>query len=281
MIKLDKPEDNVSEVFSSCISNIRNREHRQKLAECLEKIVDATSDYENKIVNDQIHTMPTNESIGDVTKEDLLKIYDDKMVKKSQPGRKYYDKYMSLPQYGICPYCGQRIVSTLDHYLPKTKFVSLVVTPSNLVPSCQDCNKSKTDKIFNNLHETILNPYFDDINNDVWLVASIVKDSENDFIMTYNIIKPDSWGKDLYERVKNHFNVFNLNKLYSSHAASDLVGTKRKLLHTYKTSGLSNVIMDLKESVEAYNYSPNSWKVAMYRELLSNSWFHNEWLPSQ
>ncbi|EHI99059.1 HNH endonuclease [Clostridium sp. DL-VIII] len=277
MIKLKKPDDNVKDVFNDCISNFRE-EFKEKLEKCLDDVISKTDEYEEKISNRKVHYLATHQKLQGLSKEDMIKVYEQKMAKSGQPGRKYYDKFMSIPQYGVCPYCGQGIVSTLDHYLPKTKFVSLIVTPSNLIPSCKDCNKAKTDDVFTSYADTILNPYFDDLGEEIWLEAKVIKDDKNDFVLTYNVIKPDKWSNELFERVKNHFKVFGLNRLYSSHAAQRLIGIKRKLINLHNTLGLDSVLKDLKENVEACSYDPNSWECAMYRELLKNSWVHEAWL---
>ena len=39
-----------------------------------------------------------------------------------------------------CPFCGIGTVSTLDHYLPKSKYPALAITPKNMIPACRDCN---------------------------------------------------------------------------------------------------------------------------------------------
>jgi len=279
MNKIEKPEDNVRKVFSDCISNFRDEIFKNKLINSIDDIVTYTIDYEEKMLDKNIHNMTVHDELNDLSKDDLLKVYKDKMAKKGQPGRKYYDKYMSIPEYDICPYCGQRVVSTLDHYLPKSKYISLVVTPTNLIPACQDCNKAKSDKSIENLDEATINPYFDDLGKDIWLTGEIIK--SNDFIMTYKVSKPINWSQELYKRVKNHFKLFNLNKLYSSHAAQELVMVKRKMLRLYNNIGPEAVMKDLKENIDAYSYRLNSWQVAMYRELLNDSWFINDWLPNK
>ena len=277
MIKLKKPDDNVKDVFNDCISNFRE-DFKEKLEKCVNDIVLYTNEYEEKMSNKEVHQFNVHQQLTGLSKLEMIKVYEQKMAKCGQPGRKYYDKFMSIPQYGICPYCGQGIVSTLDHYLPKTKFISLVVTPSNLIPSCKDCNKAKTDDVFTSYEDTILNPYFDDLGEEIWLEAKVIKDDKNDFVLTYNVIKPDNWSKELFERVKNHFKVFGLNRLYSSHAAQRLIGVKRKIINLYNTSGLDSVLKDIRENVEACSYNHNSWEYALYSALLNNAWVREEWL---
>lgn len=106
-----------------------------------------------------------------MTEEQLKNVYENKFAKKGQPGRKVYDKLMSKPAQGICPLCGQRVVSTLDHYLPKAHFPVLSVVPINLIPSCSECNKSKTDHVPENAEQQTLHPYYDDVEEEQWLYS--------------------------------------------------------------------------------------------------------------
>ena len=74
----------------------------------------------------------------DVTSVEMKKVYDEKFAKAETVGRTYYDAIMAQVERGICPICGVRLASTLDHYLPKAKVPTLSVTPSNLIPACRD-----------------------------------------------------------------------------------------------------------------------------------------------
>ena len=55
-------------------------------------------------------------------------------------------KIKSIPKYNKCPFCGVGRVSTLDHYLPKTKYPTYAVTPVNLVACCAECNKKRKNR---------------------------------------------------------------------------------------------------------------------------------------
>jgi len=278
MNKLKKPNDDVENVFNDCISNIRDKALKAELRNCLNDIVLNSKDYEQKMVNGQVHTIPVHIELNGVTKEQMVKLYDEKMAKSGQPGRKYYDKLMSVPEYGICPYCGQGLVTTLDHYLAKTKFVSLVVTPSNLIPSCFDCNKAKASSDFKEFTDTMINPYFDDLGAEIWLKAKVVNEKQDDFVVIYYVQKPQGWSDVLFKRVENHFNAFHLNRLYSSHAAQKLRGLKTKLIIKYRKSGLDSVLEYLEDGLDEYSYDLNCWQRALFSELLENSWIHEEWI---
>lgn len=279
--KLPKPIDNVREVFLDCISNIQDETFKDRLDSCKDEIACATLEFETKVQDNQTYTIQTNDNIGrKITNVEMRKIYTDKMVKKSQPGRKYYDKYLTAPKNGICPLCGHREATTLDHYLPKMKYPSLAVSPSNLIPSCRDCNFEKNDNKFRNSTEETIHPYFDDIENQIWLYAKIVEQDE--IIITFGVKKPSLWSDLLYERAKNHFEQFKLNKLYSTHAAGEFESVRYMLIKIYKKAGSDSLRNHLKESLESCEIAhKNAWKTAMYRALYESQWFCYEWINKQ
>ncbi|WP_371371073.1 HNH endonuclease [Sporomusa aerivorans] len=281
MRKLKKPTDRVEDVFLDCISNIESSDFKKKLQSCISEISCATEEFEIKVETNQLHTIRKMNTIaGIVTKDEMCKVYTDKMAKKSAPGRKYYDTYMALPKNGICPLCGQRVVSTLDHYLPKKKYPTLAVTPSNLVPACKDCNKDKGEKEFENSAQETVHPYFDDIESDVWLYAKIIE--ENEVAFTFYVQKPESWTDTMYQRVKNHFSMFKLKALYGSHSAEEISSLKGLLTKLYKRTGSNGVSDQLKEYYESNKeVHLNSWKTAMYRALYKSKWFCEEWIEKQ
>lgn len=281
MRKLPKPNECVLEVFSDCISNIRNVELKSRLEACKDEIINASTDFEKKVMNNQTHMIQSNTKVADlVTNDEMSKVYTDKMAKKVAPGRKYYDKLLASPKNGICPLCGQRTVSTLDHYLPKKKYSVLAVTPINLIPACKDCNKDKGEKEFKSAFEETIHPYFDDIENEQWLFANIVEDEE--IAITFYVKQPSSWNETLFKRVKRHFDIFKLNALYSSHAAEEICNIRYSLLKVYRNSGSEELKSYIKEFWDSNEDSHlNSWRTAMYRALYENDWFYREWIEKQ
>ena len=278
MIKLKKPEDDVKVVFLDCISNIKNSDLKEKLEHCTGEIIEIAEMFEKNMKIHEVHKIKKHNNVGGiVTKEEMKKVYNNKMVKSGQPGRKYYDKYITLARNGICPLCGQREVSTLDHYLPKAKYPALAVTPSNLVPACRECNTTKSDKVFLSSIEETIHPYFDDIQNEVWLYSKIIEEDEISFV--FEVRRPEEWDELLYGRVKNHFKEFNLNKLYSTQAAVEFSGIRYRLMKVYNEVGNIRLKTHIRECYESYSIDClNSWKSAMYRELSENEWFYNNWI---
>ena len=125
MRKLNAPGDSVQDVFSTCIESYRDAALKNRLRSIVPVLSDEASRFEDCVLTSKTHTIPTADNVGGVvSKAEMLDIYESKFVKGT--GRPYYDKYMSLPTNGKCPFCGIGTVSTLDHYLPKSKYPALV-----------------------------------------------------------------------------------------------------------------------------------------------------------
>lgn len=273
MRRIAKPVNSPEEVFRICISRIRDAGLKNRLESCEAKIIASSQEFENKVVNGKLHTIPTSNNIsGIVTVEEMQKVYSNRMVRKSSPGRPVYDKLMALPVHGRCPLCGQRIVSTLDHHLPKAYYPALAVSPINLVPACKDCNFLKKDKVPQTGEQETIHPYFDDIEGDFWLKCDVIEESLVSFI--FYASPPLDWDNQLSKRIKYHFNVLKLAELYASHAAEEFANIYSSLKIVFDAGGKKATMDHLKDSaLSRSGVFKNSWQTAMYKSMASNDWF--------
>ncbi len=272
MKKVDKPNIEGKATFLTCISIVRNPSLKNRLLACEDLIEAAEAEYERKAMA-ELYTIASETIINkNVTAKELEKVYTFRMVKKDTPGREIYDKLMSAQELGVCPLCSHRPVETLDHYLPKKDFPRLTTTPVNLVPSCFTCNKLKLSKKPSCLEEETLHPYYDDIDNDNWLVAKVNHTTPPS--ITYSVAPPDSWPDSLKIRVNNHFNSLDLNKLYSTQAAVLLRGLFHRLDSIYNMKGSDGVRKYLESEAESrYMYDKNSWETSFYKAICIDNWF--------
>lgn len=83
------------------------------------------------------------------------KIHDIKIVRRKEYEKKeHYSEYKEIlveDFHGICGYCGKNREHLLDeyqidHFAPKSKFGDLENVYTNLVLSCPNCNRLKSDK---------------------------------------------------------------------------------------------------------------------------------------
>ena len=274
MKKLNKPTFNVEDVFTTCVNDIvRDVALKSRLLACEKLIIEAAKEFDRKVLPAQLHTI-TRESVvnRNVTAKELEGIYKSRMLKKSSLGRAIYDKLISAPANDICPLCSQREVKTLDHHLPKANYPRLSVTPINLVPSCSDCNKSKLTSYPNTAEEETLHPYYDDIDNEIWLVAEVIKTTPPS--IKFSVHTSDNWTELLGKRVKYHFDVLLLNKLYGAQAAVELGNLNFQLCALHEKSGAIAVKKYLLgEAKSRLHANRNSWQTAMFNAISQDEWF--------
>jgi len=273
MRKLTKPTDNSGDVFIECIEIVRNANLKSRLTATRDLINTAATELESKVTTGELHTIIRENVVnGNVTSKELADVYTFRMSKPGTPGRKIYDKLKMAAPYGICPLCSHRIVTTIDHYLPKTEYPRLSVVPINLIPSCSDCNKSKLANYPTAPEEEMLHPYYDDIENDLWLQATVSHSTPP--AIQFKVAPDDDWGELLSDRVKFHFDSLELNALYSAQAAVELVQINYRLQMLHAALGAVGVRNHLLEGAETRSHANiNSWQAAMYRAMAADQWF--------
>lgn len=262
------------QVYEECVQSFRDKDLRNRLEQCTNLVEQDSKKFEENFPQGitQLYrgTLPR-----EVKTKDLIKVYENKFVKTNSPGRRYYDKLLNAPREGICPICGVRTVSTLDHYLPKSEYPLLVITLPNLIPSCFDCNHDKMVYIPKRMEDAPFHPYFDDLSNDVWLEAEIFEDRT----IKYDVICPETWDRVLKERVSGFLEVYNLQKLYAAQAVRELESMRLLMKKIYQRGGspeLHDYLADIKKSVEVADL--NWWKAALYRALLRQQSIVELWL---
>ncbi len=268
MRKLTKPLPNIKpeDIFEECVSGYRDLQKVTTLLQCKDMVRCDSEEYEKSVPsnlgNYSVSSLPSN-----VQSKEIVNVYTTKFAAEDSPGRKYYNAIKEQAVRNVCPICGIRIVKTLDHYLPKSKFPTLAVTPSNLIPSCRDCNIDKRDSSSLDSQNTPIHLYFDDIPDDVWLYVTVGDNLE----ILYYISCPETWEEGIRKRLEKHLDYYELHELYSSHAADEIANN----LHLWKQILLESdseilrlAITDVCASVE--NCDKNSWKAALYRGLVAD-----------
>lgn len=257
------PEIRPEEIFEGCVQSYTDLDRKKRLLACKHQVEVDSASYQ-KLVPNQINEFVVTDLPEDVSSTEMTKVYDEKFARADAVGRKYYDMIMAQVERGICPICGVRLASTLDHYLPKAKVPTLSVTPSNLVPACRDCNMDKHTDMALAPDATPVHLYYDRLPEEPWLHVRMGDNLE----ITYYISCPDSWEASLKGRVEGHLDIYKLHKLYSAHAATE-IGDKKRMWKRLVDMGLEkevfNDICEMRSSAEANDL--NSWKSALYRGL--------------
>jgi hypothetical protein len=278
MRKLNKPDDAAGDVFTLCVSGVKkDKDLKSRFEQVKPRIVQAAADYETAAKAGMLHTLKEETDVAGVVKQgEMVKLYDGWMVKSSSNGRPVYDKLRAA--CSRCPLCGHLPVETLDHHLPKTLFPALTVTPTNLVPSCSDCNKAKPTVRPMTAEEQTFHPYFDDFGAERWLYAEVLEGVPPS--LRFFVQPPTTWTKLQAARAQHHFTTFKLARLYGSQAGSELGSIRQLLMQEFVQGGAEGVRVHLTEqAVSREVFNRNSWQTAMYRALSESAWFCSEGFP--
>jgi hypothetical protein len=270
------PDLSDSVVLDKCTSGIGNQELRDRIDEVSAHIILDGQRYREKAGANKLHTLPPltisddELALGKVTKKELTSLYTNYLVGKTKPGREIYDALMARAPLFRCPFCGLNHVSTLDHFLPKTKYPVLSIIPANLVPSCKDCNTGKGSTVATTGKSQPLHPYFDrePFQTEQWLFARII--DNHPVTVVYEIFPPNGWSSENKKRVEAHFYEFNLYSRYSIEAANELASQEFIFNRYIESRNYDSLISDLEERYSSHErLSINSWQTALYKALLN------------
>lgn len=258
-------------VFALCISKVRNPALRRRLMAIRPLIEAAGTAYDAAAAAATLHEVARAANVGAVTAEEMVAVYTDRMAKKGRPGRPVYDRLILAPRNQQCPLCGIGVVKTLDHHLPKAHYPALVVMPNNLIPACHWCQTAKKEAYPGCGTEQTLHPYFDDVGNARWLIATVNQTVPAAF--TFSVQGPPGWDPDLVERLRSHMKAFDLATLYAANAARELAGRRGTLRRLHNAGGPDAVRARLQEDATSWEEEmPNSWLTAMYHAAAASDW---------
>ncbi|MDX8124412.1 hypothetical protein SKZ59_21785 [Janthinobacterium sp. GMG2] len=275
-LSLPKDEKNntfvAQDVFDICVTMVKNPALRAQLEAISTDIKKAAICYDTDAAAKTLYLTPLTAKIRKVNGDELVKVYTLRMVPKKAKGRQIYDRILSAPVNGRCPFCGIGTVNTLDHFLPKTHFPVFSVTPNNLVPACTWCQGEKMEYFATTAGGQLLHPYFDNFDQDIWLAADVVKGSPAAF--RYHVSPPAHWAVNDKARVAAHLKELNLGLLFSSNAGSRLAEIRGRLVKLHNLGKMNAVRSHLEEELASMEEEcKNSWVAAMYRAAVASNWF--------
>lgn len=273
MRSLAKPSFDARSTFELCVDNIEDKAFRERLLAISPDIQAAETEYEKRGKKAMLYTIAESDTIaGEITSAEMRRVYKGTFSRPNTPPRAIYDQIKAAPKRDICPLCGHRVVTTLDHYLAQSRHPIFAVTPMNLVPACSDCNKIKRAKQPATASDQTLHPYFDNVDDEVWLTARVKEIVPP--VVDFEPSPPSTWPKRKRERLCNHFGAFELRKLYSIQAAVELINIRDSLDKIASREGSLGVRQFLEEQATSRRTAENnSWQSAMYEALAESNWF--------
>ena len=272
MWAVPRPGFDAGETFMVCIGRIRDRALGLRLRAIRNEIEAAASDYVHLGERCELYLVEQRRLVGDVSSEELVRAYDGGLARLGHPARVIYDQIRLLPEGDRCPLCDQRNVATLDHFLPKRSYPIYAVIPVNLVGVCSDCNKKKSNLIPTDATDTLLHPYFDDVNDEQWLFARVVE--EVPVALTFHVARVDAWDQIKRSRLSHQFSVLGLAELYASQAARETADIRQNLERHFNVGGSDAVRAELEYQRESRRLNRhNSWQAATYAALAESDWY--------
>ena len=281
MIKLNKPNYSLNDIIDKCISNMNPGQRKTNILMSKDNIIKKSEEYDELAENAELSKILEHNIVpGGATKEDMRALYEQKFVPEGQGGNYYYEALMLLAPHEKCPYCGQRTVKTLDHYLPKSKYPTYAVTPYNLVPSCSDCNLGKLAASHSIEEEQSIHPYYDDFTDEVWIMAKLIE--EEPIAFAFYAGEPQSWDDKKIERVKNHFKEFKLDEVYKSYSGEEYIACENRVKKIYIKGGKDPAIEYLEECIEdKMDIRKNTWQAAMYKAIINSDWYWDNYIKTK
>lgn len=272
MRRLPIPRISSHHALTQCIASIRDTNLTGRLALAMPTVVAAEATYVQHGTASSLYLIAgTNGVGGHVTTAEMERVYKNTFV-KSRATRELYGTIKSAPENDICPLCSQRTVSQLDHHLPQSAHPALTVTPINLVPACSECNKTKLAQQAGRAGEQTFHPYFEDADDARWLYA-VVKETTPASLFFFPQ-SPAHWHAVKSERIKWHFETYQLAALYASHAAVELNDIKFGLQEMAERNSADEISAHLRQvAVSRAAAHENSWRRATYEALADSAWF--------
>ncbi|MCZ4103410.1 HNH endonuclease [Streptomyces sp. H39-C1] len=281
MQHLDPPAFDARDVYTTCIANARFRT-RKRLEAFTDDVADAAEVYEGAARGQALHTLTglAAQPHALANRKVLEGVYTDRMVRERSPGRRIYEALRGTTddegrrRENRCPLCGEGLVTTLDHHLPKSHYPLLSVVPVNLVPACGDCNKIKLDTIPSSAGDQTLHPYFDDFSHYAWLRARIRRPRGSEKLSVKFFVAPHpEWDATLTARLGSHLKVFDLDFRYSLLVSSHIAATNHELM-IMPSKYIAPMLARRAEGWRCRG-NPNTMGCALFKALAADEWYVN------
>lgn len=192
-----------------------------------------------------------------------------KQYKYLNEGQKLdYIRFELLSMIRECPYCGFGEPTTLDHYMPESKYKELATCRLNLVPLCWKCNHKKKDKDY----QGFIHSYYQDFPKEVvFFKCSVdVKDDGAMFFKFY--IDGTKISKTLKSQLENQTNTIELNKRLNKESISYI--TSNFFPDKIKEDNALKVFIKSKLENSRKRYGNNDWHTALLTGLYDNEDFN-------
>ena len=120
-----------------------------------------------------------------------------------------------------------------------------------------------------------MNPYFDNFDDEKWLAAKV--SYNNGATIEFYVEQVATWSPIRQARAEKHFELFELESLFSTQAGVELVNLRYQLEVLNAQGGPSLICDQLLEEAESRRKAfKNSWQTAMYEAIAADTYFHQQ-----
>ncbi|NKG33519.1 hypothetical protein CAP43_01660 [Acinetobacter junii] len=289
MKKINLPNFNIKDTYPLSLKYIDQSKKNRKiifdnLTSLTDDIFSYSDEYEEKASQGKLYELDKDRFRN--YSEDLVKLYKS-YFSNNQPQystiRKFYDLILTNGNENKdkiikCPYCLSAICSHVDHFLPESIYHGLAVNPKNLIPSCHNCNTKKRAKIFKIIGQhqvSFFHPYYDDLDNVLWLKANITIE-QNFLSVSFLVDSSLDVAEEIIYKINYTFDELGMAQYLSNKAAETELTT---LMAKFRSKDfwleLSNeeitTTLDSNRKLFILTHGKNHWLTALYAELSKRS----------
>lgn len=278
-MSLALPDMDHEHIYQLSRERFRSEPFKQRLSNGQADVLALGAEY---VVNGKagtIHAIKQNTGVPPwIIAGDMQSLYKDGLLRKHSEARRYYEKLKLSSPSQVCPFCLHRTVKTVDHYLPKDKFAAYAVLPANLIPSCRDCNSEKSEFAAVDQATSLLHPYFDNVDSDLWLGCELQKSAG--FCTPTFFINSAATTPALVQRLTSHMETLDLFDLYDVEGARELNDMTGALKDTFEASGMIGVGALCKSIGNSRELlARNYWRATLWRAAADDAAFCSlDWL---
>ena len=232
--------------------------------------------YETYFVGNSLELLEaTHPNLDEADSKDLQKLYHYTrgIIKTLRHDVLTEDGY----ENDFCPLCGVNLVNTMDHFIPQKGYPLFAVHPLNLIPSCDTCNKGKSDNITDKGNRRFWNVYIDKPPKENYLKCD-VKVGKGGIVEVDFRIERGTIDANTYRLIENTMlpkgqNVLEVYKQASGRIISMFINKAVKQIREQRQKkSLEECLSDLEREVD-YEFEENGVEYIIRKALVKSSVF--------
>jgi|GEM_PF-1861008 len=272
MKTISKPPRDAAADYDRCIDNTKDEADREALRQARRVTIPLFQEYEAGSWHfDRLSDLS---GLSQVQRKALLKTYG--LTQKRRPLSDLRAELI-LNAEGECPYCRLENPTTLDHFLPKSKFEPYASLYSNLIPMCNICNTLKGTKGSPTAHQFFTHAYFDEIAAGVRLLIAQVSVGSRQIATNFSPDFSCDLDESILQRLSYQFSMLRLGQRYQL-AAIDVIKETAEIISGMHNDGASSQsireLLSSNASDAMGNLGAGHWRALLLEALSQNVAFH-------